>query len=150
MTSFVTSAGSAYLLAVLFGRTEQPLDTYYLGLCATLPELGDDGATITEPDVTTGYARAPVPNNDANWNASGYYEVFNAQQIFWPTVPEASGWGELTAFALLDVPDLLSGRLLLCGSLNPPLSPIPFTQVVVQPDQLVISATSISPSYQPL
>jgi len=149
MTSFVTNAGSAHILAVLFGRTEAPLATYYLGLCTALPEIGDDGSTILEPDATTGYQRAIVPNDNADWDPSGYYEAFNANDIVFPTVPEAGGWGVLNAYAVLDVADLGSGRLLLCGTLNPPISPAPLAQVVIHPQQLMITVSSLAPSFQP-
>ena len=62
-----------------------------------------------------------MPNFAANWTLSAYNEAVNAVDILWPVV--AADWGVLTAFGILDSPDIGSGRLLVCGTLNPPLQP---------------------------
>ena len=147
MTSFVTSDGSAHVLAVLFGRSELALPNYFIALCTKLPNIGDDGATISEPVPGPGYVRAMVPNFATSWTLSGYNEAINAQDIVWPVV--GGDWGKLTAFGVLDSQAIGSGRLLVGGFLNPPLQPQLLTQLRVRPGQLVINVSSMTPSYQP-
>jgi hypothetical protein len=147
MTSFVTNAGSAHVLAILFGRTELALPDHFLALCHKLPNLGDDGSTIDEPDPAQGYQRVQYANYQNNWLLSGYNEAINVNDILWPVV--AGDWGALTAFGILDSPTIGTGRLFYCGTLNPPLQPAVLTQLRVRAGQLVVNVASITPSYQP-
>ena len=147
MTSFLTAAGSAHVLAVLFGRTELASVDYFIGLCRTFPSIGDNGATIDEPDPSAGYARVGLPNFASSWTMSGYTEALNAVELVWPIV--TGDWGNLTSFAVLDGAGPNNGRLLFFGTLTPPMQPTMLSQLRVRVGQLMISASSLTPSYQP-
>jgi hypothetical protein len=146
--SFVTSYGSAYVLGILFGKTRTVLSTYYIGLCTILPDIGDDGSTITEPPVAQAYQRAAVPNDAAHWDSSGFYEMLNAQPITWQ-VGDVS-WGSITAFAILDEETPQTGNLLFCGRIQPGVLTAPLAKIVVATHQMAITATSLSSNFQPI
>jgi hypothetical protein len=147
MTSFVSNAGAAHVLAVLFGRTETALPNYFVALCQRLPQISDAGTTLAEPGPSNGYQRVMLPNYATSWTLSGYNEAVNAIDLVWPTVTD--DWGKLTSFAITDSQEVGTGRLLISGLLSPPLQPQLLTQLRVRAGQLVINASSMTPSYQP-
>ena len=150
MASYVTRAGSLYILSCLFGKSQLPVANYYVALCATLPsDPGASGDDLDEPGAAVGYTRAVIGNYASNWVMSSYDEALNNVDVIWPFVPGSGGWGTLTAFGILDTADPLTGTLLFYGSLNPPIAPDPFTKVRIRAQQFAITAGSMTPSFQP-
>jgi hypothetical protein len=149
MASYLTTAGSEYMLSCLFGRSKQPWSAYYFALLRSMPDPGSDGANIDEPVTSVGYQRARLANDSANFTPSGYYESYNAVEIVWPTVPAETDWGKLIAFGMLDVADPGKGVLIMYGTLTPAQQPAPLSKVRVRVGQLAITVASMSPSFQP-
>jgi hypothetical protein len=149
LTSFVTTDGADYVLDVLFGQSQVPLPSYWIALCNDVPEIGDDGSTIIEPDPTQGYVRVELVNEAANFALSGYGEMVNANDLVWPPLPDETDWGVLVAYGVLDTPNVATGRLLLTGLLSPPVQPDVGISVRVQAGLLAFAVASVTPSYQP-
>lgn len=149
MTSFVPNDGADYMLGVLFGQTEAPLSTYWLGLVSEMPDEGDTGETIVEPTADPAYARIAVPNTAEVWELTGYGEVENLVDFVFPPVSAGFDWGVLVAAVLLDVPDLGAGRLLMCGSLTPPALGSEDIAIRLAASGLSLSLASIAPTYEP-
>lgn len=151
MTSFVGSDGSDYMLGVLFGQVEPPLASYWLGLLNEFPESGDSGDTIIEPSFDPVYARIEVPNTITWWGLNEAGEVENLVDLIWPPPSGNYDWGQLVAVAVLDVPDIGQGRLLLSGMLSPPITLEPASGNAAQIDAggVSFSLASVDPNYEP-
>lgn len=150
MSSYVTRAGSQYILACLFGRSQLPRANYYVALCHSMPsDPGASGSDLDEPAASVGYTRAVLGNYPTNWVLSSFDEALTTVDVVWPYVPGSGGWGKLSAYGILDTADPLTGSLLFYGSLNPPIAPDPFTVVRVRAQQFAFTAGSMTPSYQP-
>jgi hypothetical protein len=90
------------LLNYVFGATAfAPSGTLHIALSIADPQ--DDGSTLVEPLVGSGYARCAVDNDKVSWTTSAAGALSNAIDF---TFPEATGagWGVITHFAIMTQP----------------------------------------------
>lgn len=117
-----TYNASTSILNALTGKAQNVslLSNCYLGLSSTAPEK--DGSNFTEPEASTGYARAVVGlANQAATQVMGTPSegsITNKDIIFFPEA--GTSWGTLTHFGLFTAPT--GGTLILYGSLSTPIT----------------------------
>lgn len=78
-------------------RNESLISTVWVALTKTVPESNAEGSNLNEP-VLMAYSRIEVPLGTANWGLTGYCEVYNLNELIFPT--PTSDWGLIQGWAL--------------------------------------------------
>lgn len=131
----ITKIGSQITHRILFGKTYDVPDTYYLALLKSKPLSFMGGDEINEPlefdelNEPTGYMRLPIMNNIDSWNYNEDGYVFTAKNSVFP--PALKPWGNITHWALCNAPT--DGDAIYLGSLS-----VPFT--VLEGDEVLFPA----------
>lgn len=139
MTGRITKAGAEYFIATLFGQTQEPAESYWVGLAGTIsPTIFANGSELNEPDsIGSGYVRKEIPNNVASWASTGDGLVrSNNVALTWPAA--TTDWGQIKYWALCSAE--IEGLIYAYGSLTTPVDVNPTDIVVLGVGQLAFSA----------
>lgn len=96
-------------------RKENLITACWVALTNTVPPANAEWQLLTEPAF--GYARRQVPLDIANWGLTGYGEVYNLNEITYPT--PTSKWGLIQGYALMTA--ATEGETIAVGSLVNPM-----------------------------
>ncbi len=108
--------------------------TFYVALYTVAPSASGTGGT----EVSTGaYARAAVPNDDANWPVATAGIKSNALQILFPLA--TANWGSIVAVALRSA--LTAGEVVVSGLLVTPFAISAGQRAAFYPGALVITVS---------
>jgi hypothetical protein len=109
--------------------------TYFLTLTRSVPAPYMSVEDLDEVDAED-YVRAVYANDGSTWTLS-LDTLANAQEVTWPVA--AADWGDVTGWALLDTPDVGTGRILYGGDLATTWTITADTQPIMEPGQLSVS-----------
>lgn len=112
--SFTTADGLDYILNLVSAR-EQPVETYYVALCYSLPGITTAGSELDEVEAL-GYTRGSLLNVSGNWTVS-HGQLSNVTDVDYPVAEEE--WGEIRYWAVCDTE--LAGRVLWAGYFTDPV-----------------------------
>lgn len=136
----ITVWGASFILDVIFGRREDPPTTFYVALLTQPPGEHTDGALITEPPSSAGYARAQINNDTFAWHASENGASSNAAGLVFPVA--TAPWPVVTHYALCD--SLVDGNVYLYGAFAVPRRITSADQVLIPSALLTLTVGSLT------
>lgn len=139
MAGDITEFGSGHILSCIFGRTQTPVVSYWVALCAQAPSLDTSGSELTEPSTLLGYARQQVSNDNTAWGQPVGGIVATIVPIVWSVA--INDWPVITHYALCT--GVTGGDVYMFGELQLPRRIMAGHVCRFNPQLLSISVTGI-------
>lgn len=90
----------------------------WVAYTVNVPPANADGSQLEEPDPADGYGRLEIPLDSGHWAPTGFGEIFNALEDFFPS--PTSDWGFISGLALLDDGAVGLGNVVATGVVAEP------------------------------
>jgi hypothetical protein len=123
MSTLSTYTRAQMLRSVFIPDLFVPTTVVKICLTSQIPLNNSSVAELVEPTAESGYVAQDYTMGSAFWEESGFGELYNLNQIIFPTA--LTSWGVIAGWAMVD-PD--NNEVLACGELlNPFIAAIGMT-----------------------
>jgi hypothetical protein len=140
MASGITKWGASYLLDAFFGQRNARPASFFVALLTQAPGEQADGTLLSEPPVTSGYARIELPNDQVSWGQAAGGVIATTASVFYATA--TADWPVITHYALCDA--VVEGNVYLFGAFNVPRKVAAGDACRIAPNALNLSIGSLT------